>query len=127
MDSAPDGYYILYPRGEGASAGPLPIGYVLVARWVGAAEATLWMMNGATVIPAQIGAGERVYVTQPGAPRPPGTDSIRIDFAVPQRALQTAGRSDWWQLLQGLANTPIYNVAIHVPDSIAASQIIRGH
>jgi hypothetical protein len=127
MGSAPAGYYTLYPRGPGASAGPLPTGYVMVARWVGPAEAKLWMINGGTFIPPQIGAGGRVYVTQFGGPRPAGTDAIRVDFGVPQRALQTAGRSDWMQLLQSLANLPIYNVAIHVPNSIFASQIIGKH
>jgi hypothetical protein len=123
MISAPVGYYTLYPRGPGAAAGPLPGGYVMVARWVGAVEAKLWMINGGTFIPPQVGAGARVYVTLPGAPRPAGADAIRIDFGVPQGALQTAGRTDWSQLLQSLANVPIYNVAIHVPSSIPATQI----
>ena len=119
------GYYILYPRGAGAADGPMPNGYVMVSRWAGAPEARLWMMNGGTYIPPQVGAGGRVYVTLFGAPRPSGTDPIRIDFGVPQAALQTAGRADWRQLLQNLANVPIYNVKIHVPSSIPASQITR--
>jgi filamentous hemagglutinin len=117
------GYYTLYPRGMGAASGPIPNGYVMVSRWVNAQEAKLWMRNGGTYIPPQVGAGGRVYVTMPGAIRPAGTDPIRIDFGVPQTALQLAGRSDWRQLLQNLANVPIYNVTIHVPNSIPASQI----
>ena len=35
------GYYALYPRGIGASNGPMPNGYVMVSRWVNAAEAKL--------------------------------------------------------------------------------------
>lgn len=117
------GYYALYPRGIGASSGPVPSGYVMESRWVNAAEARLWMLNGGTYIPPQVGAGGRVYVTLLGAVRPSGTDPIRIDFGIPQIALQPAGRLDWKQLLQNLANTPIYNVSIHVPNSIPAVQI----
>src|SRR5260370_41893369 len=123
MTPATAGYYTLYPRGAGAAIGPMPNGYAMVSRWVNAAEAKLWMMNGGTYIPPLIGSGGRVYVTLFGAPRPSGTDAIRIDFGIPQAALQTAGRSDWRQLLQALSNTPIYNVSIHVPNSIPASQI----
>jgi hypothetical protein len=117
------GYYILYPRGPGAANGLMPNGYVMVSRWVNAAEAKLCMMNGATYVPPAVGGGGRVYVTVFGEPRPSGTDPIRIDFGIPQAALQTAGRSDWRQLLQSLANMPIYNVTIHVPNSIPAAQI----
>jgi filamentous hemagglutinin len=117
------GYYTLYPRGAGAATGPMPQGYVMVSRWGSAAEAKLWMMNGGTHVPQSVGAGGRVYVTLFGVPRPSGTDPVRIDFGIPQAALQVAGRSDWRQLIQNLANVPIYNVQIHVPNSIAASQI----
>src|SRR5437868_5641362 len=114
----PAGFYTLYPRGSGASSGPMPPGYVMVSRWIGAAEAKLWMRNGGTCIAPQIGAGGRVYVTLPGEPRPSGTGPIRIDFGIPQAALQTAGDSGWKQLVQSLANVPVYNVTIHVPNSI---------
>jgi filamentous hemagglutinin len=123
MTPAPAGYYTLYPRGAGASNGPMPTGYVMVSRWVNAAEAKMWMSNGGTYIPPRVGGGGRVYVTRYGASRPSGTDAIRIDFGVPQAALQTAGQMDWKQLLQSLANVPIYNVKIHVPNSLPASQI----
>jgi len=126
MLSSPSGCYTLYPRGPGAAAGPMPGGYVMVSTWVGAREAKLWMANGGTFIPSQVGSAGHVYVTLPGAPQPAGTDPIRIDFGVPSRALQIAGRSDWKQLLQSLANVPIYNVAIHVPTSIPVGQIIGG-
>jgi hypothetical protein len=119
----PAGFYTLYPRGPGASSGPMPAGYVMVSRWIGPAEAKMWMRNGGTYIAPQIGAGGRVYVTLPGEPRPSGTGPIRIDFGIPQAALQTAGDSGWKQLIQSLANIPIYNVTIHVPSSIPAAQI----
>jgi hypothetical protein len=96
----------------------MPNGYVMVSRWINAAEAKLWMQNGGTYIPPQVGAGSRVYVTLYGEGRPSGTDPIRIDFGIPETALQIAGRSDWRQLFQSLANVPIYNVKIHVPNSI---------
>ena len=123
MTTALAGYYILYPRGAGAADGPMPHGYVMVSRWVNAAEAKLWMMNGGTYVPPQVGGGGRVYVTLFGAPRPPLTDPIRIDFGIPQAALQTAGRSDWRQLVQSIANVPIYNLTIQVANSIPASRI----
>jgi hypothetical protein len=117
------GYYVLYPRGVGAAEGPMPNGYIFVSRWAGTAEAKLWMMNGGTYVPTTVGAGGRVYVTLLGEPRPSGTGPIRIDFGIPQAALQTAGRSDWRQLLQTLANVPIHNVSIHVPYSVPSHQI----
>ncbi len=89
----------------------MPKGYVIVSRWIGLAEAKLWMMRRHAYSPA-VGAGGRVYVTLFGEPRPSGTDPIRIDFGIPQAALQAAGRSDWRQLLQSLANVPVYNVQI---------------
>jgi len=119
----PSGYYVIYPRGPGASTGPMPAGYVMVSRWIGVAEAKLWMANGGTYVPPGVGAGGRVYVTLPGEPKPPGTDPIRIDFGVPQAALQTAGLPGWKQMFQTLASTPIYNVTIHVPSSIPPTQI----
>ena len=125
MTPAIAGYYTLCPRGPGAASGPMPNGYVMVSRWVNAAEARLWMMNGGTYIPPQVGGGGRVYVTLYGESRPSGTDAIRIDFGIPKAAIQTAGRTDWRQLVQSLANVPIYNVKVHVPNSIPASQMNR--
>jgi hypothetical protein len=117
------GYYVLYPRGAGASTGAIPKSYTMVSRWADANEAKLWMANGGTFVPPQVGSGGRVYATQFGAVQPSGTGPIRIDFGVPQAALHTAGRADWRQILQPIANVPIYNVSIQVPMSIAASQI----
>lgn len=82
------------------------------------------MESGATHVPVDVGAGRRVYVTLFGTEKPPGTGPIRIDFGVPHAALHVAGRSDWRQLLQNLANVPIYNVTIHVPSAIAAEKIL---
>jgi hypothetical protein len=104
----------------------MPDGYVMVSRWASATEARLWMLNGGTYVPGQVGAGDRVYVTTFGAPRPSGTDSIRVDFGIPAKALQTAGRSDWRQLLQSVVTVPIYNVRIHVPKSIPPAQVTGG-
>jgi filamentous hemagglutinin len=106
---------ILYPRGVGASEGSVPAGYVEVHRWTGLREVDLWMKNGGTYIPGGIGAGGRVYVTAPGAPQPPGTGPCRIEFFFPERGLQVAGHPLWYQILQPVQNTPLYNVRIHVP------------
>ncbi len=116
------GYYTVYPRGIGASTGPTPEGYQLVSRWVNVAEAKLWLGNGGTYVPPQVG-GDRVYVTLFGAPQPSGSGPIRIDFEIPKAALQIAGREDWRQLFQNLANIPIHNVNIHVPESINIEKI----
>jgi hypothetical protein len=105
----------LYPRGQGASQGPLPSGYTEVSRWVDEAEMKLWLENQGTFIPAEIGGG-RIYVTLPGAPKPGGTGSIRIDFAVADSALQGAGNVLWRQIFGPVANMPIYNVRIVVPN-----------
>jgi hypothetical protein len=123
MTTETTGYYVLYPRGSGAATGPMPNGYVLVSRWTGVAEARLWMQNGATHIPQGIGAGGRVYLTLFGAKEPPGTDSIRVDFGIPEAALQVAGTPEWRQLPAVPVNTPIYNVSIHAPISVQASSI----
>lgn len=123
MIHAVPGYYTLYPRGPGASAGPMPFGYVMVSRWVGLVEARIWMQNGATHVPAEVGFGGPVYSTLFGAARPGGTGPIRIDFGIRKAALEGSGRSDWRMCARPPANTPIYNVAIHVPDSIPEGKI----
>jgi filamentous hemagglutinin len=78
-------------------------------------ESNAWMRSGGTSIPAGIGAGGRVYVTLPGAPKPPGTGPCRIEFFIASRALQLAGHTQWKQLLQPIQNVPVYNVRIFVP------------
>lgn len=105
---------VVYPRGPGASTGPVPGGYVPVSRWINQAEADAWIANGGTTIPGGIG-GEtgRVYVTMPGAPKPGGTGPIRVDFYVRADSLNVAGKSDWYQIMQPASNMPIYNVSIH--------------
>jgi len=106
----------LYPRGIGASHGPVPPGYQEVHRWTDQAEVNLWMSNGATHIPPGIGGlGNRVYVTLPGAPQPPGTGPCRIEFCFPAAGLHQAGHALWRQIFQSVANTPIHNVRIFVP------------
>ncbi|MDQ3232802.1 MAG: pre-toxin TG domain-containing protein [Pseudobdellovibrionaceae bacterium] len=103
---------VLYPRGPGASVGPVPTGHVPVSRWVNESEIKAWYQGGGTRIPPDIGAGGRVYVTKPGAPRPGGTGGSRIDFTVPESMLKNAGNEEWLQIFQETANTPIYNVKL---------------
>jgi pimeloyl-ACP methyl ester carboxylesterase len=111
------GYYTLYPRGRGASEGPIPDGYAMVSRWASPEEAGAWLRNGGTAIQSEIG-GDRVYVTLPGAPQPGGTGPVRIDFAVPQSALIQAANAQWRRMMQPIQSTPIYNVTITVPNGI---------
>ena len=105
---------ILYPRGQGASEGPVPPGYVEVHRWTDKHEVKLWMATRGTTIPAGVGAGDRIYVTLPGAPRPGGTGPCRIEFFFPQAGLQIAGNPMWRQIFQPVQNVPIYNVKIYI-------------
>jgi hypothetical protein len=106
----------VFPRGEGASVGPVPGGYVQVSRWVTAEEAALWKANGGTYVPHGIGGQSgRVFVTSPGVARPGGTGPVRIDFSVPQAAMQQGGKSGWYFLPQPMQNTPLYNVVIYYP------------
>lgn len=106
---------ILYPRGRGASEGPVPSGYVEVHRWADMKEVNEWMLRQGTAIPLGIGAGGRVFVTLPGAPKPGGTGPCRIEFFFPSRGLCKAGNLLWFQIFQPVASTPIYNVKIFVP------------
>ncbi|NVJ46738.1 MAG: hypothetical protein HWE07_06410, partial [Cytophagia bacterium] len=106
----------IYPRGRGASFGELPAGYVYVSRWIRESEVPLWVQNQGTSIPRGVGAGGRVYVTLPGAPRPGGTGPVRVDFALPARALQRASKKEWFQVMQPASSTPIYNVTITMPE-----------
>jgi len=124
MTSTIPGHYTLYPRGLGASSGPLPQGHVMVSRWISEAEARLWMKGGATHVPLGVGRGEHVSVAEFGASRIAGTGPLRVDFSFPQAGLQQGGRSDWKFIIQPVANVPIYNVAIHVPHSIQESRLI---
>jgi hypothetical protein len=106
---------ILYPRGLGASEGPVPVDYIEVHRWVDLNEVGIWMSYQGTIVPPGIGAGGRVYVTLPGAPKPGGTGSCRIEFFFPQRGLSIAGDPLHRQIFQPASNIPIYNVKIYVP------------
>src|SRR5690606_14689013 len=76
-------------------------GEARVSRWMGETEFAAMQRSGNL----QFGAGGRSYVTSAGAVRPPGTGPIRVDFNVPAGALQQAGRTDWFFILQG--NVPI--------------------
>ena len=96
----------------------LPPGYIAVSRWVSADEIPYWIQNGGTAIPNGIGAGGRVYVTIPGAAKPGGTGPVRIDFAIPEKALSQGGKPEWKQIFQPAQSTPVYNVKINVPDGV---------
>lgn len=109
------GWRVLAPAGEGAATGVVPNGYRTVSRWVGPDEAAAWMAERGTGIPT-ISGTNRMYVTGMGAAKPGGTGPIRIDFAVPETALQKAGGPDWFQIFQPSPSRPVYNVQIHVPD-----------
>ncbi len=121
------GFTTVYPRGEGAAHGTMPAGYIMVSRWVSGPEVKLWMANGGTFIPPGVGRlGGRVAVIPFGASKPAGVGAdsvIRIDFGVPEKAVQMAGEGR--QILQPLANTPIYNVSIHIPTNIKVHDVLR--
>jgi filamentous hemagglutinin len=113
---APDkGGAIVYPRGSGASVGPVPEGYVPVSRWIGEAEANIWLSRQGTSIPGNVGSAGRLYVTSAGAPKPGGTGPVRVDFSVPVNLLNIGGRVDWFFIMQPASNVPIYNVSINYP------------
>jgi hypothetical protein len=111
------GYYTVYPRGRGASAGSAPYGYARVSRWASPEEAAAWLRNSGTAIPSGMG-GDRLYVALPGARQPGGTGPVRVDFAVPQSALIQTGKAEWRVIMQPIQSTPIHNVIITIPNGI---------
>jgi|GEM_PF-4780443 len=111
------GYYTVYPRGRGASAGSAPDGYAKVSRWASPEEAGAWVRNSGTAVPSGMG-GDRLYVALPWARQPGGTGPIRVDFAVPQAALIQTGKAEWRVIMQPIQSTPIHNVIITVPNGI---------
>jgi hypothetical protein len=117
------GYHPLYPRGAGAASGPIPRGHVMVTRWISEAEARIWMRDGATHVPPEVGRGEHVSVGEFGAAQLSGTGPIRLDFSFPEAGLQQGGRADWKFIIQPVAHVPIYNVVIYVPNSVSQSRI----
>lgn len=127
MTNSIPGYKTIFPRGAGAANSPVPAGYVMVSRWIGISEVKLWMANGGTFIPAEVGRGGRVSVIPFGQHGKPAgileNQTIRIDFAIPQRVLQPAGEGK--QILQPVANVPIHNVRIHLPASLDLSHVLR--
>jgi len=117
----PPNTYPVYTRGAGAAEGPLPPGYTTVSRWVSPEEASLWVQNQGTAIPAAIprNGTPQLYVTEAGAPYPPGANgTVRIDFAVPNTMLKTGNAPNNFMILQPSSSTPIYNVNIHVPNGV---------
>jgi hypothetical protein len=111
------GYYTVYPRGRGASAGSAPYGYARVSRWASPEEAGAWLRNSGTAIPSGMG-GDRLYVALPGAKQPGGAGPVRVDFAVPQSALIQTGKAEWRVIMQPIQSTPIHNVIITIPNGI---------
>jgi len=111
------GYYTVYPRGRGASAGSAPVGYARVSRWASPEEAGAWMRNSGTAVPSGMG-GDRLYVALPWARRPGGTGPVRVDFAVPKAALSQTGKAEWRVIVQPIQSTPIHGVIITVPNGI---------
>lgn len=103
---------VVFPRGAGAAEGPVPLDFTQVSRWVNPSEAQLWINNEGTFIP-NVGSAGRVYVTSFGAPKPPGTGPVRIDFWMQNTALQPAGQNNWFQIFQSVQNSPIYNTVIN--------------
>jgi hypothetical protein len=99
----------------------------MVSRWVGPSEVKLWFATGGTYIPPEIGrASERVSVIPYGGQLPAGLgrdSTIRIDFAVPERALNKGGEG--LMIFQPSTNIPIYNVAIHIPVTLDVEDVLR--
>jgi hypothetical protein len=126
MNSVLPGFYAVYPRGQGASSGPLPAGHIMVSRWISEEEARLWLKCGATFVPPEVGKGGHVSVAEFGATQISGSGPIRIDFSFPKAGLQQGGRTDWRFIVQPVANVPIHNVVIQVPNSIRAARINGG-
>jgi filamentous hemagglutinin len=84
-------------------------------------KASLWVQNQGTAIPTAIprNGTPQLYVTEAGAPYPPGANgTVRIDFAVPNTMLKPGNASNNFMILQPSSSTPIYNVKIHVPNGV---------
>lgn len=111
------GWRVIAPAGEGAATGILPTGYKTVSRWMKPKEAVAWIREGGSGIP-RIERSNRMFVTELGAAKPGGTGPIRVDFAVPETALQKAGKVEWFQIFQPTPSRPVYNVQIHVPEGV---------
>ena len=115
LKPSPDSNFtnILYPRGPGASMGPVPNGYTKVSRWIGDGEVKLWHQGGGTRIPPEVSSEGRLFVTEFGAPNPgSGTGVNRVDFLVPKNMLNQAGGTGWYAIFQPGQTTPIHNVEI---------------
>jgi hypothetical protein len=91
--------------------GSVPPNYVQVSRWADASEVELWKKVNSH-IPLEVARGNQIYVTTPGAKRPGGTGSFRIDFFIPKQLIMPGSRPDWKQIFGPIANAPIYNITI---------------
>ena len=94
--------------------GTLPPTYVEVHRWAAAGEVEQWRRTP-THIPLSLKAGEHVYVTLPGGPKPGKSGPFRIEFAIPSAMLQPGGHPQWRQIFGPVANTPVLNLRIVRP------------
>lgn len=116
--SSEDGFrYVLYPRGRGASDLPAPADHVKVSRWAGDTEVRLWMDGGGTRIDPSIGRdAPKFFYTLRGDPRPGAAGRNRVDFELPAHLVSNRNNTGWRVIDQPVAaNTPIYNVSIHLP------------
>lgn len=95
--------------------GPLPAHYRTVHRWITQQEVNLWTTGNVTHVPSGLGAAGRIYVTEPGAPKPGGTGPFRVEFAVPGHMLFAAGNTGWLQIVGPVENTPVLNVRVLKP------------
>jgi filamentous hemagglutinin len=81
----------------------------------------LWAKNQGTAIPSAVPRNNtsQLYVTEAGAPYPPGANgTVRIDFAVPEEMLGRGNAPNNFIILQPSSSTPIYNVNIHIPNGV---------
>jgi len=81
---------------------------VRVSRWMSQGEAAAMKDSGTL----QVGANGRTYVTAVGAPKPGGTGPVRVDFNVPQGALQPGGNPQWYQIIFP-TRPPVTGIVIH--------------
>jgi hypothetical protein len=105
--------------------GPIPAHYQMVSRWIGEPEVPLWLARNGNTVPPEVGAGGHLSVTEYGAARVAGAGPIRLDFAFPTQGLHQGGQAEWRFIIQPVVNTPIYNVAFHVPSNIDFERLRR--
>jgi RHS repeat-associated protein len=63
-----------------------------MSRWMSETEATAFQQSGNL----QIGAGNRTFMTEVGAPKAGNWGPVRMDFNVPAAALEPGGQAGWY-------------------------------